>query len=74
MHILCDNEDIPKSPFMAMVAPANLAANSDMVSEIILILLAFLIHLFLITISTASQYFCKIEKATCILLTKSFQN
>ena len=34
VHVLCDNEDIPNSPFMAMIAPTLPAGvgNGDMVS------------------------------------------
>ena len=32
VHILCDNEDIPNSPYMAHIAPSVPGANSDMVS------------------------------------------
>ena len=31
VHVLCDNEDIPKSPFMSMIAPAIPQGNGDMV-------------------------------------------
>lgn len=33
VHVLCDNEDIPKSPFMAMIAPTmpSSVGNGDMV-------------------------------------------
>ncbi|XP_067932451.1 filamin-A-like isoform X2 [Watersipora subatra] len=31
VHVLCDNEDIPNSPFMAMVAPGLPQGDSDMI-------------------------------------------
>lgn len=31
VHVLCDNEDIPNSPFMSMIAPAIPQGNGDMV-------------------------------------------
>ena len=32
VHVLCDNEDIPKSPFMAQIGPATREFNPAQVS------------------------------------------
>jgi len=31
VHVLCENEDIPNSPFMAMISPANLNGDPNQV-------------------------------------------